>query len=135
MDVMSVLDDEDLPEFTKTREHLLSQAEINKLFVERKFEELIELFGGRHAKSFYDLNRDTVADPRQVKTWPSSPREAGPPEPLPDPYPDNVYTQGLDEDQMAQMKFLSKQLPSKAIQSDNFDADQNLRKDAFLVGH
>ena len=33
------------------------------------------------------------------------------------------------------MKFLSKKLPSKAIQSDNFDADWNLRKDAFLVGH
>lgn len=36
---------------------------------------------------------------------------------------------------MAQMKFLSKKLPSKAIQSDAYDADHNLRKDAFLVGH
>jgi len=26
-------------------------------------------------------------------------------------------------------------MPSKGIQSDAFDADQNLRKDAFLVGH
>ena len=33
------------------------------------------------------------------------------------------------------MKFLSKKLPSKAIQSDNYDADWNLRKDAFLIGH
>ena len=33
------------------------------------------------------------------------------------------------------MKFLSKQLPSKGIQSDNYDADFNLRKDAFLIGH
>ena len=33
------------------------------------------------------------------------------------------------------MKFLSKQQPSKGIQSDAYDADQNLRKDAFLIGH
>ena len=33
------------------------------------------------------------------------------------------------------MKYLSKKLPSKAIQSDAYDADPNLRKDAFLVGH
>ena len=33
------------------------------------------------------------------------------------------------------MKFLSKQLPSKGIQSDNYDADFNLRKDALLIAH
>lgn len=115
MNVMSALDDEDLPEITKTREHLLSHADANKFFIERKFEELVELFGSRHAKSFYDLNREKTADPRAVKSWPASPREAGPVEPLPDPYPDNCYTQGLTEDQMAQMKFLSKKHPSKAI--------------------
>jgi len=36
---------------------------------------------------------------------------------------------------MAQLKFLSKKFPSKAIQSDNYDADFNLRKDAYLIGH
>ena len=51
MNVMSVLDEEDLPEFSKTKEHLLSQQEISKLFVERKFDELVELFGDRRAKS------------------------------------------------------------------------------------
>ena len=33
------------------------------------------------------------------------------------------------------MKYLSKKLPSKAIQSDAYDADYNLRKDAMLIGH
>ena len=36
---------------------------------------------------------------------------------------------------MHQMKFLSKPQPSKAIQANDFDADMNLRKDAFLIGH
>jgi len=84
---------------------------VNKLFVERKFDELIDMFGERMAKSFYDLNRDTIDDPRLVKTWPCSPgtnKEAGALEPLPDPYPDNCYVQGLNDDQMNQMKFLSK---------------------------
>ena len=137
MNVMSVLDEQDMPEFSKTREALLSNAEVNKLFVERKFDELIEMFGERMARSD-EMNRDKQEDPRGVKTWPCSPgtnKEAGELEPLPDPYPDNCYVQGLNEDQMNQMKFLSKQKPSKGIQSDAFDADQNLRKDAFLVGH
>lgn len=36
---------------------------------------------------------------------------------------------------MEQMKYLSKGMPHKALQTDHFDADQNLRKDAMLVGH
>lgn len=125
MNVMSVLDDENLPEFQKTREHLLSQQEISKLFVERKFDELIEMFGDRTVKSDYHFDRQKTADPRQVYTWPCSPGafKDGPIEALPDPYPDNCYTQGLNEDQMAQMKFLSKKHPSKGIQSDAYDAD------------
>ena len=137
LNVMSALDEQDLPGFSKTREHLLGQAEVNQLFVERKFDELVKLFGDRMCKSFYHLNRDCAEDPRMVRTWPctESVEVITPIEPLPDPYPDNVYFLGLTEEQMQQMKFLSKKLPSKAIQSDNFDADWNLRKDAFLVGH
>ena len=33
------------------------------------------------------------------------------------------------------MKFLSKGFITKGLQSDNYDGDLNLRKDAFLVGH
>ena len=64
------------------------------MFTERKFDELIEMFGGRMCKSFYDLNRDITEDPRNVRTWPTSPSFTvdGPIEPLPDPYPDNCYT-------------------------------------------
>ena len=100
MNVMSVLDEEDLPEFSKTKEHLLSQQEISKLFVERKFDELVELFGDRRAKSLYPYESEKTADPRRVHTWPCSPNGMpdGPIEALPDPYPDNVYTQGLNED-------------------------------------
>ena len=37
---------------------------------------------------------------------------------------------------MFMMKFLSRgNVPSKAVQSDAYDADHNLRKDAYLVGH
>ena len=36
---------------------------------------------------------------------------------------------------MFQMKFLSKALPSKGFQTDNFDGDHNLRRDALLIGH
>lgn len=44
---MSVLDEEDMPEFSKTREHLLSQNELAKRFVEKKFDDLVEVFGTR----------------------------------------------------------------------------------------
>ena len=33
------------------------------------------------------------------------------------------------------MKYLSKGMMTKGLQSDNYDADYNLRKDATLVGH
>ena len=36
---------------------------------------------------------------------------------------------------MRQMMFLSKKYPSKAIQSDAYDGDPHLRRDAYLVGH
>mmetsp|Transcript_2499 Transcript_2499/g.3144 ORF Transcript_2499/g.3144 Transcript_2499/m.3144 type:complete len:370 (+) Transcript_2499:4439-5548(+) len=137
LNMMSALDDPDMPEFSKTREHLLSQNEINKLFVERKFAELVELFGDRKAKSAYEV-RDKVEDPRYVKTWPVSPDHVphdGPIEPLPDPYPDNCYSLGLTDEQWQQMKYLSKGMTTKALQSDAYDADYNLRKDATLVGH
>ena len=114
MNVMSVLEEEDVEAFSKTREHLLSAAEINKMFVERKFDELIEQFGGRMCKSFYDLNRPVMEDPRQIKSWPASPGAEAhlPIEPLPDPYPDNCYHRGLNDDQWFQMKFLSKGMKS-----------------------
>lgn len=97
---MSVLDDHDLPEFSKTREHLLGANEYKEIFNERKFDDLIEMFGGRRCKSFYDLNRDTTEDPRQVKTWPASPSLecVDGIQPLPDPHPDNCYTRGYNED-------------------------------------
>lgn len=93
MNVMSVLEDEDLPEFQKTKEHLLSQQEISKLFVERKFDDLIEMFDGRMARSVYHEDREKTADPRRVHSWPTSPShfKSGPIEALPDPYPDNCY--------------------------------------------
>ena len=64
------------------------------MFVERKFDELVELFGDRKAKSLYEFDRDKTSDPRQVYTWPCSPSmmRDGPIEALPDPYPDNCYT-------------------------------------------
>lgn len=70
------------------------------MFVERKFEELVELFGERKAKSVYHTDREKTEDPRRVHSWPTSPSafKDGPIEPLPDPYPDNCYTQGLNED-------------------------------------
>lgn len=73
-----------------------------------------------------------------MKTWPTSPGHLvrdGPILPLPDPYPDNCFAIGLNEAQMQQMKYLSKGMKTKALQSDNYDADYNLRKDAVLVGH
>jgi len=72
------------------------------------------------------------------KTWPVSPDfipDDGPIEPLPDPHPDNCYSRGLNDEQMLQMKYLSKGMTTKALQSDNYDADHNLRKDATLIGH
>jgi NADH:ubiquinone oxidoreductase subunit 6 (subunit J) len=47
LNVMSVLDDQDMPEFSKTREHLLGASEASKNFTERKFEDLIAEFGDR----------------------------------------------------------------------------------------
>ena len=137
MNVMSALDDIDGPKFSNTREHLLSANEQNRLFTERKFDELIEDFGERKCKSFNDLNRDCTEDPRMVKSWPASPGAVAilPIEPLPDPFPDNCYARGLNDEQWTQMKFLSKGKTSKANQSDAYDADYNLRKDAHLVGH
>lgn len=110
MNFMNALDEEDMPKFSNTREHLLGANEFNKLFMERKFDELIESFGERKCKSFYDLNRDCTEDPRLVKTWPASPGAVAilPIEPLPDPFPDNCYARGLNEEQWFQMKFLSK---------------------------
>ena len=135
---MQALDEQDMADFSKTKEHLLGQADLDSVFVERKFDELTKLFGDRKAKSFSDLNRNCEEDPREVLTWPCSPsiELRGPIEPLPNPQPDNCYSTSLNQDQMFQMKFLSKGAPpSKAIQSDNYDADLNLRKDAYLVGH
>ena len=36
---------------------------------------------------------------------------------------------------MQQMKYLSKGMTTKALQSDAYDADHNLRRDAILIGH
>lgn len=94
-------------------------------------------FSGRMCKSDYEP-RDKEEDPRLNKTWPVSPDfipSDGPVEPLPDPHPDNCYSRGYNEEQMLQMKYLSKGMTTKAQQSDNYDADYNLRKDATLVGH
>ena len=33
------------------------------------------------------------------------------------------------------MKYLSKGMTTKALQSDAYDADHNLRRDAILIGH
>ena len=49
LNVMSVLDEEDLPEFSKTKDSLLRKQDINKFFVERKFDELIKIFGDRNS--------------------------------------------------------------------------------------
>ena len=95
--VMSILEDEEMPEFQKTKEALLKGIELdnNEMFVQHKFEELLEQFGGRHAKSMVSLRWDNEEDPRQVKTWPPSPNAIGedePPEAIPDPFPDCVYS-------------------------------------------
>ena len=138
---MSVLDDDSLPEFSKTKEMLLGDPEKqNSLFVTHKFHEIIHDFGGRMCKSFHGFafkTQEKEEDPRQIKSWPVTPdnEDKGPIEALPDPYPDNVYSVGLTAEEMRQMKYLSKQHPHKPIQTDHYDADQNLRKDALLVGH
>ena len=100
LNVMSVLDEQDMPEFSKTREHLLNQNDFGKLFVEKKFTELVEVFGNRTCMSFKLERFGLTEDPRAVKTWPASPGAvcSGPIEPLPDPFPDNCYTIGLNED-------------------------------------
>ena len=87
LNVMGELDEQDLADFSKTKEHLLGQADLDSVFVERKFEELTKMFGDRKCKSFYDLNRNCEEDPREVFTWPCSPSQEirGPIEPLPDP--------------------------------------------------
>lgn len=100
LNVMSVLDEQDMPEFSKTREHLLNQNDFGKLFVEKKFTELVEVFGNRTCMSFKLERYGLTEDPRAVKTWPASPGAVcnGPIVPLPDPFPDNCYTIGLNED-------------------------------------
>lgn len=95
--VMCMLEDEGIPEFSKTKEALLKGIDIdnNEMFVQHKFEELLEQFGGRHAKSMIDLRWDKEEDPRQVRTWPASREvevEDEPLEALPDPFPDCVYS-------------------------------------------
>ena len=94
LNVMSVLDEEDLPEFSKTKDGLLRKQDINKFFVERKFDELIKIFGDRNSRSTDDAFFEKTEDPRQVRTCPclGSVEVITPIEPLPDPYPDNVYT-------------------------------------------
>lgn len=94
LNVMSVLDEEDLPDFSKTKDGLLRKQDISKFFVERKFDELIKIFGDRKARSTDDAFFEKTEDPRQVRTWPclGSVEVITPIEPLPDPYPDNVYT-------------------------------------------
>ena len=107
------------------------------MFVNRKFADLIEMFGDRQCKSDY-VERDNEVDMRIVKTWPVTPTykpDDAPLEPLPDPHPNNCYSRGLTEEQMKQMKYLSKGMTTKALQSDAYDADHNLRRDAILIGH
>ena len=98
LNVLQALDEQDMAEFSKTKEHLLGQADLSKMFVERKFEELTKMFGDRKCKSFFDLNRDCEEDTREVLTWPCSPsiEMKGPIEPLPNPQPDNCYTLSLN---------------------------------------
>ena len=98
LNVMSVLDEEDMPEFSKTREHLLSQNELAKRFVEKKFDDLVEVFGTRKCASMHYASPNQTEDPRKVKTWPASPGAvcSGPIVPLPDPQPNNCYTIGLN---------------------------------------
>lgn len=100
LNVMSALDEQDMAGCSNTKEHLLGVADPSKMYVERKFDELVKLFGDRKCKSFYDLNREGEEDPRIVLTWPCSPsiEIRGPIEPLPDPHPDNCYTQGYNND-------------------------------------
>ena len=51
--VMSALEDDSLPEFSKTKEHLLAETDKNNsIFLTHKFDELINDFGGRLCKSF-----------------------------------------------------------------------------------
>ena len=85
----------------------------------------MEIFGDRQCKSDY-VPRDNQEDPRRCKTWPVSPDykiSDEPLEPVYDPFPNNCYSRGLTEEQMSQMKYLSKGMETKALQSDAFDAD------------
>ena len=103
--VMGALEDDGgMPEFEKTKENLLKVGgqDNNEMFVQHKFEELLQQFGGRYAKSMVDLRWDNETDPREVKTWPPSRKGelAGDLEALPDPFPDCCYSQALTKDQL-----------------------------------
>ena len=82
------------------------------------------------------VERHLDEDPRRCHTWPAfNINEEDYPIDIKDPYPDLVYARGLTEEQMRQMKYLSKNAPHKATQAGAYEADLNLRKDALLVGH
>jgi hypothetical protein len=138
--VMSALEDDGgMPEFEKTKEKLLKemQSDTNDMFVQQKFDELLKQFGGRYAKSMVDLRWDNETDPRQVHTWPPS-REGeilNDLEALPDPFPDCVYSQALNKDQLKQMQWLGKNCFHKATQAGGWYADYLLRADTRLVMH
>ena len=119
--VMSALEDEGaMPEFEKTKEALLKEMDNNnnEMFVQHKFDELLQQFGGRHAKSMVDLRWDNEEDPRLIKTWPPSREgeiDVDDLEPLPDPFPDCCYSQALTKDQLKQMTWLGKNCFHKAV--------------------
>ena len=68
--VMSVLEDDSVPEFSKTKEHLLAETDKNNsIFITHKFDELIQDFGGRMCKSFNGIefrDMEKVNDPREL---------------------------------------------------------------------
>lgn len=85
-----------------------------------------------------DLWYEKEKDPRRVHTWPNNESFSfdGPPEPIKDLFPDNVYADGLTAEQLFMINYLNKNLQHKNEQADKgFAADQTLRQEAELVAN
>lgn len=83
-----------------TKDRLLKKQKFSSTFVDRKFDELIKMFGGRYCKSDVVVGNPKEEDPRRVRTWIMSPHLPyphvdDPPIPFPDDYPNNCYAQPM----------------------------------------
>lgn len=130
-------DDYGYDHFDRTKEYLLrTLRQQSHLLLDNKFEELIARFRGRFCIS-EDLDRDLEDDPRRVHTWPGhgeQPEIEGDIDDLRGKFPDNVYAEGLTNEQMIMLNYLSKNLKHKNLQAEHgFAADADLKHQTDLL--